>query len=41
MFDFTIMYNGRAISTLKAETDRKALNAAKKMYGPKVTVVKG
>jgi hypothetical protein len=40
MFDYDIWFKGMIIGNVKADTDRKALNLAKKMYGPEVTVEK-
>lgn len=41
MFDYSIFYHGSVIANLKADTDRKALNLARKIYGPNVSVTKG
>lgn len=37
--DYDVIYKGVCIGNVKAETERKALNLAKKIYGPNVTVV--
>lgn len=38
MYDYEIHFQGIIIGQLKADTDRKALNAARKLFGPEVTV---
>ena len=38
MKDYDIWYKGMIIGNCKAETDRKALNLARKIWGPEVTV---
>jgi len=40
MFDYEVWYKGVCIDYIKAATDRKALNLAKKIYGPEVTISK-
>jgi len=40
MFDYEIWYNGICIDYCKSDTDRKALNQARKIYGQDVTVKK-
>jgi hypothetical protein len=40
MFDYEVIYKGTSIGYIKADTDRKALNLARKIYGPEVTAKK-
>jgi hypothetical protein len=40
MFDYEVIYKGTVIDSIKADTYRKALNLARKMYGPEVTAMK-
>jgi hypothetical protein len=37
-FDFCVWYQGMIIDHIKAMTERKALNMARKIYGDEVTV---
>ena len=39
-FDYDVWYKGMIIANVKAMTDKKALNLAKKIYGDLVTVTK-
>ena len=38
MNDYDVHYKGRIIANVQGATDRIALNLAKKIYGPMVTV---
>jgi hypothetical protein len=40
MHDYEVWFKGTSIDYIKADTDRKALNLAKKIYGAEVTVTK-
>jgi len=40
MFDYEVWYKGTSIGYIKADTDRKATNLAKRIYGPEVTATK-
>lgn len=37
MHDYAVWYEGMIIDYVKADTDRKATNLARKIYGPDVT----
>jgi len=39
-FDYAVWYEGQVIDYIKAMTDRKAANLAKKIYGADVTTTK-
>lgn len=40
MQDYDVWYKGQVIANVCAETDRKALNLARKIYVPLVTVTR-
>lgn len=40
MFDYDVWYNGMVIANIQAATDRKAINLARKIYGPLVTATR-